>query len=41
VPIEAQGSILGAVGVSGSPNGANDDACAKAGIKAIAARLEF
>jgi len=41
VPIEAQGSILGAVGVSGSPNGTNDDACARAGIKAIAERLEF
>jgi uncharacterized protein GlcG (DUF336 family) len=41
VLIEAQGSILGAVGVSGAPAGANDDACAKAGIKAIAARLEF
>jgi uncharacterized protein GlcG (DUF336 family) len=41
VLIEAQGSILGAVGVSGSPIGTNDDACAKAGIKAIAARLEF
>jgi uncharacterized protein GlcG (DUF336 family) len=41
VPIEAQGSIFGAVGVSGSPNGTNDDACARAGIKAIADRLEF
>jgi uncharacterized protein GlcG (DUF336 family) len=41
VLIEAKGSILGAVGVSGSPNGTNDDACAKAGIKAIADRLEF
>ena len=41
VLIEAQGSILGAVGVSGAPIGANDDACARAGIKAIADRLEF
>ena len=41
VLIEAQGSILGAVGVSGAPVGTNDDACAKAGIKAIADRLEF
>lgn len=41
VLIEAQGSILGAVGVSGAPSGTNDDACARAGIKAIADRLEF
>lgn len=41
VLIEAQGSILGAVGVSGAPIGTNDDACARAGIKAIADRLEF
>jgi uncharacterized protein GlcG (DUF336 family) len=41
VLIEAQGSILGAVGVSGAPIGANDDACARAGIQAIADRLEF
>ena len=47
VLIEAQGSILGAVGVSGAPCGVDgacgtsDDDCAKAGIKAIAERLEF
>jgi uncharacterized protein GlcG (DUF336 family) len=41
VPIEARGSVLGAVGVSGAPSGTNDDACARAGIKAIADRLEF
>ena len=41
VLIEAKGSIIGAVGVSGAPSGTNDDACAKAGIKAIADRLEF
>jgi uncharacterized protein GlcG (DUF336 family) len=44
-PVEAQGSILGAVGVSGAPCAAdgrcNDADCAEAGIKAIAERLEF
>jgi len=39
--IEAAGSILGAIGVSGAPTGDADDACAKAGIKAIADSLEF
>jgi len=39
--IEAGGSILGALGVSGAPGPANDDACATAGIKAIADSLEF
>ena len=39
--IEAQGQLLGAIGVSGAPGGANDDVCAAAGIKAIAEDLEF
>ena len=39
--IEAQGSILGAIGVSGAPGGAADDACAKAGIDAIRDKIEF
>ena len=47
VPVEAQGSVLGAVGVSGAPCGPNGDCgardaeCARAGIEAIADRLEF
>lgn len=41
VMIEAGGSLFGAIGVSGAPNGDADDACAKAGIKAIADSLEF
>ena len=41
VPVEAQGSIIGAVGVSGAPGGDMDDACARAGIDAVAADLEF
>jgi uncharacterized protein GlcG (DUF336 family) len=39
--IEAQGSILGAIGVSGAPAGASDDACAQAGIDAIRDKIEF
>src|ERR671913_14349 len=30
--IEAQGSVLGAVGVSGAPGGPEDDACARDGV---------
>lgn len=41
LPIEAAGSTLGAIGVSGAPNGAADDACARAGIEAIRADVEF
>jgi len=40
-PIEASGSLLGAIGVSGAPGGEADDACAAAGIKAIAEAIEF
>lgn len=40
-PIEAGGSLLGAIGVSGGPGGEADDACARAGIKAIADAIEF
>ena len=40
-PIEAGGSLLGAIGVSGAPGGEADDACASAGIKAIADAIEF
>lgn len=39
--IEAGGALYGGIGVSGAPNGAADDACAKAGIAAIAEELEF
>jgi uncharacterized protein GlcG (DUF336 family) len=41
VKIEAGGSLLGAIGVSGAPGGDADEACAKAGIRAIADDLEF
>ncbi len=39
--IEAQGSLVGTIGVSGAPTGAEDDRCAKAGIDAIRLSLEF
>ena len=39
--IEAGGSLVGAVGVSGAPGGDADDACGKAGIEAIRDRLDF
>lgn len=39
--IEAGGSLLGAIGVSGALGGDADEVCAAAGIKAIAEDLEF
>ena len=40
-PIQAGGVLLGGIGVSGAPGGEMDDACAQAGIRAIAESLEF
>ncbi len=39
--IEAGGTVLGAIGVSGGPGGETDEACAQAGIKAISDAIEF
>ncbi|MDH4060782.1 MAG: heme-binding protein [Aquincola sp.] len=39
--IEAGGTVLGAIGVSGGPGGEADDSCAVAGIKAIGDAIEF
>lgn len=39
--IEAAGSLLGAIGVSGAPGGREDDACAAAGIDAIREDIEL
>ena len=39
--IEAGGSLLGAIGVSGAPGGREDDSCAAAGIAAIRDELEL
>lgn len=41
VLIEASGSLVGAIGVSGGPTGAADEKCAVAGIDAIREALEF
>jgi uncharacterized protein GlcG (DUF336 family) len=39
--IEAGGSLLGGIGVSGAPGGREDDACAAAGIAAIREDIEL
>ena len=39
--IQAGGTTVGAIGVSGAPGGEADDACAKAGIAAIRDDIEF
>jgi uncharacterized protein GlcG (DUF336 family) len=39
--VEAGGSLVGAIGVSGAPGGDADEACAKAGIEAIQSSLDF
>ncbi len=41
VTVDAGGSLVGAVGVSGGPSGEADEACAKTGIEAIRGKLEF
>lgn len=41
VPIEAGGSMLGGLGVSGGPGGEADDRCARSGLEAIRGDLEF
>jgi uncharacterized protein GlcG (DUF336 family) len=41
LPIEAGGSMLGGLGVSGGPAGEADDRCARAGFAAIQGDLEF
>ncbi len=41
VPVEAAGSIVGGVGVSGAPGGQRDDDCARVGIEAISDKIAF
>ena len=41
VVIEAGGSVVGGVAVSGAPGGEADEACAKAGIDAVRDKIEF
>jgi uncharacterized protein GlcG (DUF336 family) len=39
--IEASGTLLGGIGVSGAPGGDKDEVCAKAGLDAIRDRIDF
>lgn len=41
LPVEAAGSLVGGIGISGAPSGALDEACAKYGIDAIRDDLEM
>lgn len=41
IPISASGQLVGAVGVSGAPQGAIDEACAKAGVDMVKTDLEM
>jgi uncharacterized protein GlcG (DUF336 family) len=41
IMIEAGGSVLGGIGISGAPGGERDEECAKAGIDAIRDKLDF
>jgi uncharacterized protein GlcG (DUF336 family) len=40
LPIKVGDEVIGAVGVSGSPGGDKDEACAKAGLDKVAAKLK-
>jgi uncharacterized protein GlcG (DUF336 family) len=40
VPIKAGNDVVGAIGVSGSPGGDKDEACANAGIAAVTDKLK-
>ncbi|MEO5342895.1 MAG: heme-binding protein [Gammaproteobacteria bacterium SHHR-1] len=41
LPIEAAGTLYGAIGVSGAPSGLTDEECAQAGVDAIQDDLEM
>jgi len=41
IKVEAAGSIIGGIGVSGTPSGAADEVCANAGADAIQELIEF
>jgi uncharacterized protein GlcG (DUF336 family) len=41
LPIDAGGSRIGAIGVSGAPGGDKDEVCASAALKQLFERLEF
>jgi uncharacterized protein GlcG (DUF336 family) len=39
--VEAGGSLVGAIGVSGAPGGDADESCAKTGVDAIQPKQDF
>ena len=41
IPIEAAGSLIGAIGVSGAPGGEKDEFCAKQGLDTVNDRIAF
>lgn len=41
ITIQAGGALVGGVGVSGAPDGATDEACARAGVEAIQDDLDL
>jgi uncharacterized protein GlcG (DUF336 family) len=41
VPVTAGGAIVGGVGISGAPSGAEDDQCARAGLATMKEKLEL
>jgi uncharacterized protein GlcG (DUF336 family) len=41
LPIEAGGTLLGGIGVSGAPGGDKDEECAKAGLDAVRDKIDF
>ncbi len=41
VIMESEGMIVGGIGVSGAPGGAQDESCAKAGVEAVTEALNF
>ena len=41
VVIEAGGTLLGGIGVSGAPGGDKDEECAKAGLDAVRDKIDF
>jgi uncharacterized protein GlcG (DUF336 family) len=41
IPLEAAGTLLGGIGVSGAPGGDADELCAKAGVSAIIDAVDF
>ena len=41
LPVEAAGSLVGGIGISGAPSGEEDRACAEDGIDAVSDQLAF